>query len=1158
MVQEQIIIQRQILEIEQRTTINLGQFFSDWMLIFREQIQPVLQQVLSKYLRHDELLILERVEIEVPFRNLKDLAAGIAIQLSKQVESLLNDKKEQAAGILRRTAVEQKLDMLRRYLTSGTLPSWYVTSDPNPLPSIVRQLEKDKPAQLRQLFQELAHLPGVLIRIKKLGSRIDTPGFRSSLPLTEQNLIKDLRQDQLPISIKQKLWQQYLQSLSGPAGIGRLRQFFRVDIDRRVFSATTLRQLWNTYLGAEKQVLEAYLEDGKKLLSYRNFLSPVQTELSVRMAAIRYKLDRGDKPFQPAYFLDEWIEELALRKQTTTSKIWEQIGRLIADSSLRATFQGPLPDLLLQYRPPVEGQQRQTRPGPEQDLPLVTAVTYPPVIAFLLHDRKLTGSRSEQALYLEDVFWKMLRENDTSLQKHLLEIFRQPAAVDRLLTWGSTDLFEGLLAACFPAYRKALLRLLIDLEKVFSTKAFPNTTLDDYRKALRRQLPLISPRFSDPYPLLFKQLWIKIVSYFNQDIRKTTAAITMASPSKRLGKLLLLLASHRSTTEIAAFLEALDRLPMSRTTDHTEIELQLTLAQSRLAYQLQYGRSAWWQAGLPILSSQQLVELFAQRQDATLRWIAAINIEALLSMRQRQDLQTLLEQRLAELDLSPDTSSPDQQEMPAATAFFDPTNEATPHLDVNNEPLVRQFLEKALAIVRLPAGPSAATGQLPPERIMQEAQYPLRLLLKLGVPTQMIEQALDLIDPQQIAQSELPVPITKKEMGKPLSAVSALGSPVPISLSENVGLQQSFRDLEFFLQTGFPVPSGATLPKWQFEKNIIQLLRKEPDLFRVFLQRGFVQKKWKLEALEKLSSKTLITLAALLFNLPRKTLDHYWHDLRHLIQYLTPATSRKRIQVTFQQTLIRLLRDHRESRVNASAFLLAVVEALSTSLAIKREDWMNLLFSQTPYSGHNLRSDLKIQLYRTFGSPNFVPKDQELLEIERLLPGIESKRESYYIDNAGLILLGPWLPQYFKRLELLGDQGFKDRAAQERAVHCLQYLVTKQTETPEYQLVFNKILCGLPVADPIIESFVPEQWETDIADQLLQVIIQNWPQLGNTSAEGLRGGFLAREGKLQEVDDHWQLKVEAKAFDVLLEYLPWGISMVMLPWMEKRIQCDWK
>ena len=71
-------------------------------------------------------------------------------------------------------------------------------------------------------------------------------------------------------------------------------------------------------------------------------------------------------------------------------------------------------------------------------------------------------------------------------------------------------------------------------------------------------------------------------------------------------------------------------------------------------------------------------------------------------------------------------------------------------------------------------------------------------------------------------------------------------------------------------------------------------------------------------------------------------------------------------------------------------------------------------------------------------------------------------------------------------------------------------------------------------------------------------MIANWKVLGNTSVAGLRESFLQRGGSLKRHDEAWRLQVEPRAFDMLLDQLPWGYSTIKHPWMERVIHVDWR
>lgn len=161
-----------------------------------------------------------------------------------------------------------------------------------------------------------------------------------------------------------------------------------------------------------------------------------------------------------------------------------------------------------------------------------------------------------------------------------------------------------------------------------------------------------------------------------------------------------------------------------------------------------------------------------------------------------------------------------------------------------------------------------------------------------------------------------------------------------------------------------------------------------------------------------------------------------------------------------------------------------------------------------------------------------------------------------YVGNAGMVLLHPFLPAFFEELNLVKDGQIVNG---QRAVHLLQYLATGQVNTSEFELPLNKVLCGLPLAEPLSRMIHLTQKEKKEAKKLLQAVIRHWGVLKNTSTEALQGTYLCREGKLsRRGSEDWQLQVEQKAFDVLLADLPWTISMIKLPWMQGMLWIEWQ
>jgi hypothetical protein len=163
----------------------------------------------------------------------------------------------------------------------------------------------------------------------------------------------------------------------------------------------------------------------------------------------------------------------------------------------------------------------------------------------------------------------------------------------------------------------------------------------------------------------------------------------------------------------------------------------------------------------------------------------------------------------------------------------------------------------------------------------------------------------------------------------------------------------------------------------------------------------------------------------------------------------------------------------------------------------------------------------------------------------------------WYVGAAGMVLLHPFYKAYFEFAGLLENGNFRSEEARRRAVHLLYFLATGETGPPEYELVLPKFLCGLPLGSPIERAVELTQAEREEAEKLLTAAISHWNKLGHTSPQGLREGFLQREGKLEKRNDNWYLSVQQQGIDILLDFLPWNLSMIKLPWMPELLRVEW-
>ena len=179
---------------------------------------------------------------------------------------------------------------------------------------------------------------------------------------------------------------------------------------------------------------------------------------------------------------------------------------------------------------------------------------------------------------------------------------------------------------------------------------------------------------------------------------------------------------------------------------------------------------------------------------------------------------------------------------------------------------------------------------------------------------------------------------------------------------------------------------------------------------------------------------------------------------------------------------------------------------------------------------------------------------QEIQDLENT----DSQAFPQFLANAGMVLLHPFLRKFFEKLGLLEGSVFMDFDSQCKAVLLLHFLATGEENIFDYGLVLPKFLCAMPANLPLDHTLKLSVSEKEEGIHLLQAVIDHWGALGSTSPDGLREGFLQREGKLSKEQTGWKLQVEQKALDVLLDRLPWNLSMVKLPWMKELLYVEWR
>ena len=150
----------------------------------------------------------------------------------------------------------------------------------------------------------------------------------------------------------------------------------------------------------------------------------------------------------------------------------------------------------------------------------------------------------------------------------------------------------------------------------------------------------------------------------------------------------------------------------------------------------------------------------------------------------------------------------------------------------------------------------------------------------------------------------------------------------------------------------------------------------------------------------------------------------------------------------------------------------------------------------------------------------------------------KEEQEGVYVHFAGIVLIHPFFPSFLKNLRLLEKGQWTSKEAQYKAVQLLAYMCKGKLFCPEHECLLFKHICALPWSTVIASDLDLSKSEMEEADDVVSSVIKHWTALKNTTQEGLREGFFNRAGKLWREESGWQLHIEQKGQDILLQQLP--------------------
>jgi hypothetical protein len=353
-----------------------------------------------------------------------------------------------------------------------------------------------------------------------------------------------------------------------------------------------------------------------------------------------------------------------------------------------------------------------------------------------------------------------------------------------------------------------------------------------------------------------------------------------------------------------------------------------------------------------------------------------------------------------------------------------------------------------------------------------------------------------------------------------------------------------------YFQKGF-------LPWWTPIKNQEEFLASYREwsqslvlsqLERATLVTAFSEQRAVENALQSLPSELLDHLIGQLLPFAKQEWPAILHDI-HLLTNIRSAypQNKRQKETAWRKALLKaigLAQSQRDEKI-AELALKEWLKAENISISGQQA----LAVTSTLFRTWQKRLSKTKELFKAHDSSPTNSVSEVAISVED-----ETQREEIYLQNAGIVLLHPFLSMLFERLNVL--RGW-EIAQPGKALRLLHYLGTGNEGPAPFELVLSKLLCGIPFAQAVDLGELLTEEDKREADELLTSAIEHWSILKDTSSEGLREAFLRREGKLTFEAKEWRLLVEKRGIDVLLDHLPWNIQLIKLPWMERLLRIEW-
>ncbi|WP_265429438.1 contractile injection system tape measure protein [Chryseobacterium sp. YIM B08800] len=408
--------------------------------------------------------------------------------------------------------------------------------------------------------------------------------------------------------------------------------------------------------------------------------------------------------------------------------------------------------------------------------------------------------------------------------------------------------------------------------------------------------------------------------------------------------------------------------------------------------------------------------------------------------------------------------------------------------------------------------------------------------------------------------------------------LSEITKPIDKSDQETESDSESYLidNQEKAIQTFIYFLEKGNMPWWNSGTNGVAFL--EPSVFNTLIVNNNFQKKMisvlpKPNVQERIINQLSDEQIAQLCLSVLKNKDLKINLNVDIIQYISKLNHTER-QI-FWHLILNVLSQYLSSpHVNLREYLLQQIVKITL---------VSTVFSKTKNKHENLKTAVKIfpfikedEIFESVKSiKNNPKKESEKFENAKTLKEtIHQKHEKFhenlsqnddneltqddgqYVQNAGLILIHPFIKTFFEHCDLI-DLKTQQLINPELCAHLLHYIATGKTNAPEYDMVFEKFLCNIPMHQTINRHIKLSRKHKTQAKNVIESVQHNWSSMKKSSVALLQNEFFQRPGKLVVTDHDYTLTVEQKTQDILLKNLGWGLGLVKLPWKKKFMFVNW-